>query len=110
MATVAPNDDALEQVYRQHYAFVWRSCRRLGVPDAELDDVVQEIFVIVHRRLAGFEGRSAITTWLFAIAYRVVRDQRRSAAARQRREALATGGRPPTEPDKRVARAQAAGV
>lgn len=110
MAAALADDDALEQVYRQHYAFVWRSCRRLGVPDAELDDVVQEIFVIVHRRLADFEGRSAITTWLFSIAYRVVRDQRRSAAARQRREALATGGRPPTEPDKKLARAQAAGV
>ena len=66
-----------EAVYREHYAFVWRSVRRLGVPDRELDDVVQEVFVIVHRRLAEFEGRSMVTTWLFGIAYRVVRDHRR---------------------------------
>lgn len=101
---------AFETIYRQHYAFVWRSVRRLGTPDAELDDVVQEVFVVVHRRLGDFEGRSAITTWLFGIAYRVVRDHRRSAAARAKREALATGGRPPTEPDRKLSRTQAAGV
>ena len=100
----------LEEVYRKHYAFVWRSCRRLGVPADELDDVVQEVFVIVHRKLHEFEGRSAITTWLFGIAYRVARDGRRSAAARRRREELQTGGRPPTEPDRKLARVQAAGV
>lgn len=103
-------DAAFETIYREHYAFVWRSVRRLGTPDAELDDLVQEVFVVVHRRLGDFEGRSAITTWLFGIAYRVVRDHRRSAAARAKREALATGGRPPTEPDRKLSRTQAAGV
>lgn len=101
---------AFEEVYRRHYAFVWRSVRRLGTPDAELEDVVQEVFVVVHRRLADFEGRSSITTWLFGIAYRVVRDHRRSAAARAKREALVTAGRPPTEPDRKLSRTQAAGV
>jgi RNA polymerase sigma-70 factor, ECF subfamily len=99
-----------EDIYRKHHAFVWRSVRRLGVPDAEVDDVVQEVFVVVHRRLGEFEGRSAITTWLFGIAYRVVRDHRRSAVARAKREAMATGGRPPTEPDRKLSRTQAAGV
>jgi len=99
-----------ERIYRQHYGFVWRSIRRLGVPDSEVDDVVQEVFVIVHRRLPEFEGRSAITTWLFGIAYRVVRDHRRSAAARQRREADAAPGRLPTEPDRKLARHQAVDV
>ncbi len=110
MAEAAAHTEGLEELYRKHYAFVWRVCRRLGVRDGELDDIVQEVFVIVHRRLADFEHRAAITTWLFGIAYRVVRDQRRSAAARERREALATGGRPPTEPDRKLARVQAAGV
>jgi RNA polymerase sigma-70 factor (ECF subfamily) len=99
-----------EAVYREHYAFVWRSVRRLGVPDRELDDVVQEVFVIVHRRLAEFEGRSMVTTWLFGIAYRVVRDHRRKIAARERREAAVTAGKPPTEPDQRLARHQAVDV
>ncbi|MFO0631224.1 MAG: sigma-70 family RNA polymerase sigma factor [Nannocystaceae bacterium] len=101
-------DPKFESLYRKHHAFVWRSVRRLGVPDGEVDDLVQEVFVVVHRRLGEFEGRSSITTWLFGIAYRVVRDHRRSAAARARREALASVGRPPTEPEHKLQRAQAA--
>lgn len=101
---------SFEDIYRQHYAAVWRSARRLGVGEGELDDLVQEVFVIAHRKLPQFEGRSTIGTWLFGITYRVVRDLRRSAAARARREALATGGRPPTEPDRRLSRVQAATI
>ena len=66
-----------EGVYEAQFDFVWRSARRLGVPDATLDDVVQEVFVIVHRKLAGFEHRSSLRSWLFAITRRVVRDHRR---------------------------------
>ena len=74
---------AFEDVYRDELAFVWRSARRLGVRDAALDDVVQEVFVIVHRRLEQFEGRSSLRTWLFGITLRVTRDHRRSTARRQ---------------------------
>lgn len=108
MAARNGTDVELAQLYRSHYAFVWRACRRLGVADAELDDVVQEVFVIVHRRLGDFEGRSSIDTWLFGITYRFVRDHRRSGDARHRREALASAGRPPTRPDRKLARARLA--
>ena len=83
-AAITPASVVLDfdEVYREHLAFVWRSARRLGVRDASLDDVVQDIFVIVHRRLADFEGRSALRTWLFAITIRTVRDQRRSVGQR----------------------------
>jgi RNA polymerase sigma-70 factor (ECF subfamily) len=99
-----------EAVYREHHAFVWRVVRRLGVPDADVDDVVQEVFIVAHRRLAEFEGRSAVTTWLFGIAFRVMQEHRRRAVARQRREQQAEAGRPPTEPDKRLSRTEAVGV
>jgi len=67
------------QIYEDTFDFVWCSARRLGVPDASLDDAVQEVFVIVHRRLAEFEGRSSIKTWLFGIVRNVSREARRSA-------------------------------
>jgi len=73
---------SFDDVYRQHFAFVWRGAKRLGVRDAGLDDVVQEVFVIVHRKLGDFEGRSSLRTWLFGITLRVARDHRRSAAQR----------------------------
>jgi RNA polymerase sigma-70 factor (ECF subfamily) len=69
-----------DDVYRTYFPFVWRSAKRLGGHEAALDDIVQEVFVVVHRRLADFAGRSALRTWLFGITLRVVRDHRRSLA------------------------------
>jgi len=69
-----------EEIYREHFDFVWRNVRRLGVPEASADDAVQDVFVVVHRRLAEFEGRSSIRTWLFGILARVARDHRRTQA------------------------------
>lgn len=69
-----------DEIYEAWFDYVWRTARRLGVPEASLDDVTQEVFLVVHRRLAAFEGRSKLKTWLFAIVYRVVRDHRRRAA------------------------------
>jgi RNA polymerase sigma-70 factor (ECF subfamily) len=100
----------LEAIYREHHTFVWRSLRRLGVPDADVDDLVQEVFVVVHRRLPEFEGRSAITTWLFGIAFHLVQEHRRRGAARARREEQAEPGRPPTAPDRSLSRVEAVGV
>jgi RNA polymerase sigma-70 factor, ECF subfamily len=67
------------EVYEAQFDFVWRSARRLGVSELHVDDVVQEVFLVVHRRLAEFEARSSLKTWLFAITRRVVADYRRSA-------------------------------
>jgi RNA polymerase sigma-70 factor (ECF subfamily) len=69
-------------VYESYFSFVWRSARRLGVDEAQADDVVQEIFVVVHRQLAAFEQRSSIKTWLFGITLNVVRAHRRSLRTR----------------------------
>lgn len=69
-----------EAIYEEHFDFVWRNVRRLGVPEALADDAVQDVFVVVHRRLSEFEGRSSVRTWLFGILLRVARDYRRARA------------------------------
>lgn len=76
------------RVYDEHFAFVWRSLRRLGVPDRLLDDAAQDVFIVVHRRLAEFEGRSSIKSWLFGIARRVAHDHRRRVGRKERTEEL----------------------
>ena len=70
--------DTLAQIYEDHFDFVWRNARRLGVPEASADDVTQDVFLVVQRRLADFDGRASIRAWIFGILVRVVRDHRRS--------------------------------
>ena len=98
---------SFQAVYDEYFKFVWRSLRRLGVPADALDDAVQEVFIIVHRRLADFEGRSSLKTWLFGIALNVRQHAIRSAA-RQRSDELP---RPPsvseTTPQEQLLRAEA---
>ena len=78
-------------VYKAHFAFVWRIVRRLGVDDSAVDDVVQDVFLVVHRQLSWFRGESSKRSWLFAIASRLVRDSRRSL--RRKPGNLGGGGR-----------------
>lgn len=74
----------LAKLYSEHFAFVWRSARRLGVPLSAVDDAVQDVFLIAHRKLGEFEGRSSLRTWLFGIARKVARDYRRSRSPEAR--------------------------
>jgi RNA polymerase sigma-70 factor, ECF subfamily len=97
LGAAAP-DEALDfdAVYEQHFDFVWRNVRRLGVPQALVDDAVQEVFLVVHRRLGEFEGRSSVKTWLFAILARVASDARR---AHRRKSPHARSAEAAVEPD-----------
>lgn len=66
--------------YREHFAFVWRTLRRLGVPPASLDDAAQEVFIVVHKRRLDYDGVTAARAWLFGIARRVSARHRRAGA------------------------------
>lgn len=72
-----------DELYDRHFDFVWKSLRRLGVPVADLQDVTQEVFVVVHRRLPEFEARAKLTTWLFRICLHAARDRARRAHVRR---------------------------
>lgn len=75
----------LQEIYRAHAGFVWRVIRRSGLSEADSRDACQEVFLTVHRALPTFEGRSAMTTWLYAICRSVVRDWRKRAYRRYER-------------------------
>lgn len=66
------------EVYEEIFPFVWRTVRRLGVDASAHEDVCQEVFVVVHRRLPEFQGRSSLRTWVFGIVVNVVQAHRRS--------------------------------
>lgn len=77
-----PSRDALVgdfgALYDASVDFVHRSVRRLGVPDASVEDVVQEVFVVAFRRRDDFRGESTVRTWLYGIVLRTVRHHRRT--------------------------------
>ena len=66
----------LEEMYQAHASFVWRTLRRLGVPEGEASDGVQDVFLLVHAHLDQFEARSSLKTWLFALTRSVARQRR----------------------------------
>ena len=71
------------RLYENYFSFTWRVLGHLGIPDHTLDDAVQEVWLVVHRRLPNFEGRSALRTWLFGVAFNVARNQRRAESRRR---------------------------
>lgn len=77
-----PARPTLPEIYALHADFVWRNLRRMGVLPASMDDAVQDVFLVVHRRLDDFAARSELKTWLFGIVLRVARTYRRSLRRR----------------------------
>jgi RNA polymerase sigma-70 factor (ECF subfamily) len=73
--TVVPS---LKELYEAEFAFVWRNLRRFGVREGDLRDAAQDVFVVVHRRLGDFEGRSSIRWWLYGVVKRVAAQTRRT--------------------------------
>jgi RNA polymerase sigma-70 factor, ECF subfamily len=67
----------VQSVYREHSEFVWRSLQRLGVPNADLEDLTQEVFLVAHGRRASYDRQARLTTWLFGIALRIAKRHRR---------------------------------
>jgi RNA polymerase sigma-70 factor, ECF subfamily len=70
-----PLDTAL--LYTEHVHQVARWAERLAGPQADLEDVVHEVFSIAHRKRDHFRHESSIATWLFGITNNVIRHRRR---------------------------------
>ena len=98
----------LAELYRAHAGFVWRVVRRMGISEAAAEDVVQEVFLVVRRRLPDYEGRGAPTSWLYSIARGVAANHRRGEARAQRRLRVVSGPAAAASPEEVVGRADAA--
>jgi RNA polymerase sigma-70 factor (ECF subfamily) len=99
IATASPETDARPEpreglatlpsfraVYDHYFDFVWTCTRRLGVPMAAVDDVVQEVFVVVHARLKTVEHPASLRSWLYGVVRRTVSTYHRGRHARDARQ------------------------
>jgi RNA polymerase sigma-70 factor (ECF subfamily) len=84
----AERDACLTELLRRHYATVWRTLRRVGVPEDRADDAAQEVFIVVSRKLEQIRP-GCERNYLLNSAIRVAANYRR--AGRARREVLDEG-------------------
>jgi RNA polymerase sigma-70 factor, ECF subfamily len=89
-AVESPSGDAAElsappavvppfsEVYRRYFDFVWSSTRHLGVPSEGIDDVVQEVFIVIHAKLHTLQQPDSLRSWIYGVVRRTVSGYRRS--------------------------------
>ena len=68
-------------IYERHFDLIWSSVRRLGVRGAAVDDVVQEVFIVIHSRIHTLQQRDSLRSWIYGIVRRTVSHHHRSQRA-----------------------------
>ena len=84
------------RLFEAEAGYVWLTLRRLGVRDADIEDLSHELFLKVHHHLDGYDDSRSAKPWLFAFAFRLASDYRRSGY--QTRETLGEVERPSDAP------------
>ena len=72
----------LSAIYKAHASRVASWAARLSGPRLDAEDIVHEVFLVVHKELPRFRGEAKLTTWLYGITANVVRDRRRKEKRR----------------------------
>lgn len=80
--------DALEALYRRHVDRVYALCLRMTADPGEAEELTQDVWVRVWRKLGTFREEASFTTWLHQVTRNRVLDRRRSRARRRDREVL----------------------
>jgi RNA polymerase sigma-70 factor (ECF subfamily) len=82
--TTSTNDPlSFESIYEEYFDFVWSSARRLGVEVGAMDDVVQEIFMVIHARIQSLRQPESIRSWIYGVARRKVSEHHRARRTSQ---------------------------
>jgi len=81
-AAARKSDAEFKAMYETHSRLVRCALTRLGVREADVKDMAQKVFLVAFLKLPEFEGRSQLSTWLWAICRRVAIAYRRSGAMR----------------------------
>ena len=74
---------AFEELFRKHRRLVYGLCLRMTQDVAEAEDVTQEVFVLLFRKIGGFRGEANFTTWLHRLTVNQVLMRFRKAKSRR---------------------------
>jgi RNA polymerase sigma-70 factor (ECF subfamily) len=106
----ASSRPALSELFHAHADFVWRALRRLGLSPPDAEDGVQEVFLVVNRRLRTYEEKGAMRAWLFVICRQIARQEYRRRKTRAALDETASAPSPADDPAEITARREAASV
>jgi len=73
---------SFQAIYNQYLNFVWSTARHLGAETDAIDDVVQDVFIVIHSKLSTLQRPEALRSWIYGIVRRTVSDHRRSRGSR----------------------------
>jgi RNA polymerase sigma-70 factor (ECF subfamily) len=77
-----PADARVETLVRAEFAYVWRLCRRLGLPEGDADDAAQQVFLTAARRISDIRQGSE-RAFLYGVAVNVAAKWRKTHARRR---------------------------
>lgn len=103
-----PSSPSLQHLFRQHVDAVWRCAVALGVAAVAADDVVQDVFMIAHRRLDTLDPERSPRSWLLGITRNVVRHHHRGSVRRAVRLQRVPEPDPVEAPHRELERREAA--
>jgi len=72
---------AFKAVYQEYFDFVWTSARRLGIQPSGMDDLIQEVFMVIHSKLHTVEKRESLRSWIYSVVRRTASNHRRAGRA-----------------------------
>jgi RNA polymerase sigma-70 factor, ECF subfamily len=81
-AAAGPSPRDFDTIFEQEFSYVWRTLGRLGIREADREDLANEVFFQVYRRLPGCDLERPLRPWLFAFAFRIASSHRRLARNR----------------------------
>jgi len=106
----AARNKQLNALFREQASFVWRVVKRLGVPEADAEDAVQEVFLVVAKRFHQYEERGVLRAWLVAIARQVAQHSQRARFRRERKARELTVAEAAGDPHRAFEQNQAAAM
>jgi RNA polymerase sigma-70 factor (ECF subfamily) len=70
-----------KELYREYFNFVWSTARRFGVWPSEMEDVIQEVFMVIHSRLHTLQKPESLRSWVYSVTRRTASNHRRARRA-----------------------------
>src|SRR5262245_40922180 len=77
LADVPQSQSDWRAFYETHWRWIYQLARRMGGSDIDVEDAVQDVFVVLAGKLDSFEGRSQLRTWIYRICLNVTSEHRR---------------------------------